>query len=97
MSSLDEELAVLDRQIKATMIAVNSPILTIPGISYNLGSVILAEIGNIENFSNPSKLLAFAGLEPSTHQSGSYTATKTSMVKRGSTYLRWAIHTTTTP
>ena len=91
LNNLDEELATLDKQIKATMIAINSPILTIPGISYNLGSVILAEIGNIENFSNPSKLLAFAGLEPSTHQSGSYTATKTSMVKRGSTYLRWAI------
>ena len=35
--------------------------------------------------------MAYAGLEPSTYQSGNYTAGKTPMVKRGSTYLRWAL------
>jgi len=91
IDNINSEMNLLDRQIKDLMLEINSPILTIPGISYNLGSIILAEIGNIENFANPSKLLAFAGLEPSTYQSGKYTATKTSMVKRGSSYLRWAI------
>ena len=91
INSLSDELAILDKQIKSLMIQIDSPILSIPGISFNLGSIILAEIGNIENFSNPSKLLAFAGMEPSTYQSGKFTATKTSMVKRGSTNLRWAI------
>ena len=51
----------------------------------------LAEIGDINNFSNPSKLQAFAGLDPSTYQSGKYTASYATMVKRGSTYLRWAM------
>ena len=91
IGNIGDELKLLDRQIKKLMIEIDSPILSIPGISYNLGSIILAEIGNIENFSNPSKLLAFAGMEPSTYQSGKYTATKTSMVKRGSTHLRWAV------
>ena len=91
IGTLDSEIKVLDGQIKKLMIQIDSPILSIPGISYNLGSIILAEIGNIENFPNSSKLLAYAGLEPSMHQSGKYLATKTSMVKRGSTYLRWAI------
>ena len=89
--SISIEIDALDKEIKVLMLKINSPILTIPGISYNLGSVILSEIGNIENFSSPSKLLAFAGLEPSTHQSGNYNATRTSMVKRGSPHLRWAI------
>ena len=35
--------------------------------------------------------LAFAGLEPSTYESGQFVASKTPMVKRGSTYLRWAL------
>ena len=91
ISNISTEMDVLEKEIKFLMLKINSPILTIPGISYNLGSVILSEIGNIENFANPSKLLAFAGLEPSTHQSGNYHATKTSMVKRGSPHLRWAI------
>ena len=67
------------------------PLLTIPGISYTLAAIILAEIGDINNFSNPSKLQAFAGLDPSTYQSGKYTASYATMVKRGSTYLRWAM------
>jgi transposase len=91
ITSVSVELKALDKQIKSLMREINSPILTIPGISYNLGSIILAEIGNIETFGSPSKLLAFAGLEPSTHQSGKFTGTKNSMVKRGSSYLRWAI------
>lgn len=85
------ELKVLDKEIQTTMLKMKSPILTIPGISFTLGSIIISEIGNIENFENPNKLLAFAGLEPSTYQSGNFTANKTPMVKRGSKYLRWAI------
>jgi transposase len=91
ISSFSSEIVMLDKEIKRLMLEINSPILTIPGISYNLGSVILSEIGNIENFANPSKLLAFAGLEPSTHQSGNYQATRVGMVKRGSPHLRWAL------
>ena len=70
---------------------IQSPIISIPGISYGLGSIILAEIGDIKNFESPARLLAFAGLEPSIHQSGSYNATQSRMVKRGSPYLRWAL------
>lgn len=68
-----------------------SPILTIPGIGEVIGAMIISEIGNIERFSNPNKLLAFAGLEPSIYQSGKFTPDSGSMVKRGSPYLRWAL------
>ncbi|MFP3155315.1 IS110 family transposase [Lachnospiraceae bacterium ZAX-1] len=33
-------------------------------------AIILAEIGDISNFTVPAKLLAFARMEPSTYQSG---------------------------
>ena len=68
-----------------------SPILTVPGIGETMGAMIVSEIGNIERFSNANKLLAFAGLEPSIYQSGNYTPTSGTMVKRGSPYLRWAL------
>jgi transposase len=90
IQNIQREILILDKQIKAVMKEINSPILTVPGISYTLGSIILAEIGDITRFQNPAKLLAFAGLEPSTYQSGKFTAGNTPMVKRGSTYLRWA-------
>ena len=81
----------LDAKIEDIMIELNSPILSIPGISYNLGSIILAEIVDINRFDTPAQLQAFAGLDPATHQSGKFIATGVSMVKRGSPYLRWAI------
>lgn len=91
IQSVQKEISILDKQIKTVVVDLNSPLITIPGIGYTLAAIILAEIGDIERFSTPAKLLAFAGMEPSTYQSGNYNASKTPMVKRGSTYLRWAI------
>lgn len=68
-----------------------SPILSIPGVGEVTGAMIISEIGNIDRFSNPNKLLAFAGLEPSIYQSGKFIPDSGTMVKRGSPYLRWAL------
>lgn len=81
----------LDAKIKDIMLELESPILSIPGISFNLASIILAEIVDINRFNSPNELQAFAGLDPATHQSGKFVATGVSMVKRGSPYLRWAL------
>jgi transposase len=91
IQNVQSEITILDREIKKIMREIDSPILSIPGVGYILGAIILAEIGSIENFATPAKLLAFAGLEPSTYQSGKFTANDTPMVKRGSKYLRWAL------
>lgn len=88
---IQEQIDAVDGEIKLIMKEINSPILSVPGIGFVLGATILAEIGTVENFSDPGKLLAFAGLDPSTYQSGNYNASKTPMVKRGSTYLHWAL------
>lgn len=91
IQSVQNEINELDKQIKLVVDELDSPIMTIPGISYTLAAIIIAEINDINRFSAPAKLLAFAGMEPSTYQSGKYNASNTPMVKRGSTYLRWAI------
>jgi transposase len=93
IKNVQVEIDLLDRKIKGLMDEINSPILTIPGISYILGAIILSETVDIYRFDTPAKYLAYAGLDPSTHQSGKYTAKAASMVKRGSTYLRWALIT----
>lgn len=88
---LDKQVSLYDAEIRRRMELIDSPILTIPGIGHTLGAMILAEIGTIERFSTPAKLLAFAGLEPSVYQSGKFNASSGKMVKRGSPYLRWAL------
>ena len=87
-----KQIKEIDLNIKTLMEIINSPILTIPGIGYILGAIIISEIGDIKRFSNPSKLLAFAGLDPITKQSGNFQADTMKISKRGSTYLRFAIY-----
>ena len=65
--------------------------MTIPGVGIEIGPSIISEIGNIERFDNPSKLLAYAGLDPSISQSGTMYSNYSSMSKRGSSYLRDAL------
>ena len=62
-------------------------------VAFTLAPVILAEIGDITNFEKPSKLLAFAGIDPSENQSGEKSSTNEKTSKRGSPYLRHAIYT----
>ena len=88
---LDEQIKAIDSKIKEIMDELDSVILTIPGISYTLGSIIISEIGNIEKFSSPTKLLAFEGLDPSVKQSGNFNVTIIKMSKRGSKLLRYAM------
>ena len=82
----------IDIGIMTLMEIINSPILTIPGVSYILGAMIISEINDIKKFSNPSKLLAFAGLDPVVKQSGNFQSDSLKISKRGSTYLRYAIY-----
>ncbi|MDG4974715.1 IS110 family transposase [Lactococcus lactis] len=80
----------VQEQINHLMTEIDSPITSITGIGQRLGAIILAEIKNIHNFKTPSQLQAFAGLEPSIYQSGTMDITG-HMVKRGSSYLRYAL------
>ena len=87
-----KQIKDIDLSIMTLMEILNSPILTIPGVGYTLGAMIISEIGDIKKFSNPSKLLAFAGLDPVTKQSGNFQSDHMKISKRGSTYLRYAIY-----
>ena len=92
---LDSEIEEIEMEIKSIMDELNSPILSIPGISYRMGAMILAEIGDISRFDSPDKILAYAGLSPTTYQSGQLQSSYSHMEKRGSRYLRYALFNAT--
>ena len=92
---LSEEIEEIEASIKAIMDEMQSPIMTIPGISYRMGAMILAEVGDFERFDNADKILAYAGLSPSTYQSGQLDSSHSHMEKRGSRYLRYALFNAT--
>ena len=88
---LDSQLEQVEAEMADIMKFNDSVIMTIPGIGYINGGMILGEIGDVHRFSNPNKLLAFAGLDPSVYQSGNFQARRTRMSKRGSRILRYAL------
>lgn len=89
---LDAEIEEIETAIQTIMDEIHSPITTIPGIGYRMGAMILAEVGDFSRFESPDKLLAYAGLSPSTYQSGQLKNCYPHMEKRGSRYLRYAIY-----
>ena len=92
---LDAEINEIEGILKQMMDKIASPILSIPGISYRMGAMILAEIGDFSRFASPDKLLAYAGLSPTTYQSGKLDNAHAHMEKRGSRYLRYALFNAT--
>lgn len=88
---LDRQLEQIESEMTDIVRSLDSVIMTIPGIGYINGGMILGEIGDISRFTSPSKLLAFAGLDPSVYQSGNFEAKHTRMSKRGSRALRYAL------
>ena len=92
---LDAEIEEIEKEINSIMDEVHSPITTIPGIGTRMGAMILAEVGDFSNFDSADKILAYAGMSPSTYQSGQLTSSYAHMEKRGSRYLRYAIFNAT--
>ncbi len=92
---ISAEIDEIEASINEIMDSLNSPITSIPGLKNRMGAMILAEIGDFTRFDSPDQVLAYAGLSPSTYQSGQLTASHSRMEKRGSRYLRYAIFNAT--
>ena len=92
IQELTSEIDEIENEIKLIMDEINSPILSIPGINYRMGAMIIAEIGDFNRFDSPDKILAYAGFSPSTYQSGQLDGAYSHMEKRGSRYLRYALY-----
>ena len=92
---LDAEIGEIESEINSIMDEIHSPVTTIPGISTRMGAMILAEVGDFSKFDSADKILAYAGMSPSTYQSGQLTGSYSHMEKRGSRYLRYAIFNAT--
>lgn len=62
-------------------------VMSIPGIGFISGAVILAEIGNYNDFETPEKLAKWCGLNPGENESAGKKK-KVGITKRGSKYIR---------
>jgi len=80
---------------QAMMIKDIEIITSIGGISDTTASAFLAEVGDYKAFSSYKHLIAFAGLDPSIHQSGKFEG-RSKISKRGNRHLRHLSYLMTT-
>lgn len=88
---LESQIKDIEKQVGDFIKKSDNVITSIPGIADTTAAIIISEIGDINRFNNPGQVLAFAGLDPSVKQSGTFNASSTRMSKRGSSLLRYAL------
>lgn len=64
---------------------------SIKGVGPNTAAPFLAEMGEVKNYSSHKKIIAYAGIDPSVHQSGKFIG-MSKLSKRGNRHLRRAIY-----
>ena len=94
---INEQLVEIDKKIEEFSLQTNSPILTIPGISHFSGTSILAELGEISNYSKASQIIKAAGVSPRKYESSQFQAQHCAITKQGSEYLRKTLYQIITP
>ena len=88
---IKEQICDIEDEITHHVHESHTTLLSVPGVGYTTGAIILAEIGDIHRFKTDDQLLAYAGLDPSVYQSGNFEGSY-KISKRGSSILRFAIY-----
>lgn len=90
---IEQQISEIDEYIKEIVKTMPACDLlnSISGISNILSASIISEVYDISRFQNEKKLVAYAGLDATVHQSGQFSGTKSKLSKRGSSYLRRAL------
>ena len=91
----EAQIKALEKAIAEQMDLIPNTLQSIPGIGPVYAAGIIAEIGDFSRFDSPDKILAYAGMSPSTYQSGQLDNCYAHMEKRGSRYLRYALYNAT--
>ncbi len=104
-TSIQAVLAFLDKEITAIKTQSNEHIdshpdlkdkrdllTSIPGIADPSAAAILAELGDVSQFTQSRQVAAFAGLVPKIRQSGTCLRGRATLSKRGSSRLRHALY-----
>lgn len=87
--AIESQIKALDKAIKEQIKLIPNTLESIPGIGPVYTAGIIAETGDINRFSNQAALAKYAGLVWTQHQSGSFEAQNTRLIKSGNRYLRY--------
>jgi transposase len=88
---LDEVTKLLTDLCKRTRVEDLKILRSIKGVGPKTAAPFLAEMGEVNNYSSHKKIIAYAGMDPSVHQSGKFIG-MSKLSKRGNRHLRRAIY-----
>jgi transposase len=92
LEALNQQIRVVDAEVRrrACLDADVRLLLSLTGVGVYTALLVRSEIGDIGRFSDYKRLVSWAGLAPSLHQSGSVEI-RGGITKQGSRLLRWAL------
>lgn len=91
-SFLDQKIKALDIILRKYHPDLQKLLKSIPGIGPQTAVTLLSEIRDIKRFSHPEKLVAYIGLDPRVHLSGTSIHGKGYITKRGNKLLRTRLY-----
>ena len=89
MRAMQMQIKAFDKAIKEQIKLIPNTLESIPGFGPVYTAGIIAEIGDVNRFSNQAALAKYAGLVWTQHQSGNFEAQNTRLIKSGNRYLRY--------
>jgi transposase len=92
ISLLEQQIAAADAELDGRVAALDTHLLSVPGVRGLLAATILAELGDVQRFDRVEQVVAFAGLDASVFESGDFHGTRQHISKRGSPHLRRALY-----
>lgn len=87
--ALDSQIKEFDKAIAAQLNLIPNTLQSIKGIGPVYAAGIIAEIGDINRFSNQAALAKYAGLAWNQHQSGDFEAQNTRLIQSGNRFLKY--------
>ena len=87
--ALQAQVKALEKEIERQIENIPNTLTSIPGIGPVCSAGILAEIGDINRFDNHAALAKYAGLAWTQHQSGTFVAQNTRLIKSGNRFLKY--------
>ena len=91
IKTLSKQVKSLDKSIERLIEAIPEAdcLRSVPGIGPVYAAGIIAEIGQIERFSDDTKIAKYAGFHWKRKQSGDFEASRTPLSRNGNRYLRY--------
>ena len=87
--AMQRQIRALEKEIERQIENIPNTLTSIPGIGAVYSAGILAEIGDINRFDSHAALAKYAGLAWTQHQSGTFEAQNTHLIKSGNRFLKY--------